>query len=156
MQKEERKETVIPANRGYIGFLAAALTAVGVLGMIYSILESRVPLSTRLVFGIGGGVLLLTAVCAWYMLFVKVTIRNIDFTVKLIKERTVAAADIEYVEWSWFYAQPGNCYVNLKNGTMVLLQRKLFNKALREELVLFCESNHVNQRGLDADKKKQK
>ena len=151
-KKEERPAVLVAANRPYLIFLSLALTVVGLLSVGYAALDGSLSLSTRLLFGLGGGFLLAASVFGWYMLTVRLTIYEDSLTVKLMHQKIIKAEEIEYIEWTWFSARPGNCYINLKDGRTTLLQKKLFSRALQPALVAFGERNGIRQRGLEQEK----
>ena len=150
--KEEGK--LVHANRPYLIFLALALTVVGLCGVGYAALDGGMAAWTRVLFGAGGGFLLASSVFGWYMLTVRLTVGRERLRVKLMHEREIEAADIEYIEWSYFTARPGNCYINLKDGRSVMLQKKMFSRELLPALSAFGERNGILQRGLDAAENK--
>ncbi|MCI8360625.1 MAG: hypothetical protein HFE86_04730 [Clostridiales bacterium] len=104
---------------------------------------------TRVLFGVGGGFLLASSIFGWYMLTVRLTVERERLTVKLMRVTALSAADIEYIEWSYFSARPGNCYINTKDGRSIMLQKKMFSRDLLPVLSSFGERNGILQRGLD-------
>lgn len=148
-QKEEQPAVLVGANRPYLVFLSMALTIVGLCGIGYAALDGGMSVATRLLFGLGGGFLLAASVFGWYMLTVRLTLYKDRLEIKLAHKREVGADEIEYIEWTWFSSRPGNCYVNLRDGRTVLLQRKLFSRDLKPLLSAFAERNGIRQRGLE-------
>lgn len=152
----EKQETckLVYANRPYLIFLSLALTVVGLFGLGYAVLDGGMTTWTRILFGVGGGFLLASSVFGWYMLTVRLTVGRDRLTVKLMHTTELEAADIEYIEWTYFAARPGNCYINTKDGRSIMLQKKMFSRELLPVLSAFGERNGILQRGLDSLRQK--
>ncbi len=149
MEKTEESCKLVYANRPYLAFLSLALTLVGLFGLGYAAFDGDMTLWTRVLFGVGGGFLLASSIFGWYMLTVRLTVERERLTVKLMRVTALSAADIEYIEWSYFSARPGNCYINTKDGRSIMLQKKMFSRDLLPVLSSFGERNGILQRGLD-------
>ncbi|HIZ82958.1 MAG TPA: hypothetical protein H9668_00850 [Firmicutes bacterium] len=153
-QKEKEQRRLVTANRPYLIFMALALTVVGACGVGYACFDSGLATWSRILLGVGGGFLLASSVFAWYILTVYMAVEGDSLTVKFIHTTRVQAADISYIEWTYFNARPGNCYVNTKDGRSILLQKKMFSRELLPVLSDFGERNGITQRGLEEIKKK--
>lgn len=144
---------LIPPNRPYLWFLGLALIVVGAAGVLYGCLDGTVSAMIRVLFVLGGVVLLAASVFVFWLLTTRILVFKEKIVVKLRREQEIPAGEIEYIEWTWYRAGQGNCYINLKDGRSVALQRKLFSPALLPVLSEFAGQNGVRQRGLEESEK---
>lgn len=154
MTEKQEACKLVYANRPYLIFLSLALTIVGFFGLGYAAFDSDMTTWPRVLFGVGGGFLLASSVFGWYMLTVRLTVGRDRLRVKLVHTTELEAADIEYIEWTYFTARPGNCYINTKDGRSFMLQKKMFSRDLLPVLSAFGERNGILQRGLDTVRRK--
>ena len=69
------------------------------------------------------------------------------FRLKLLKKYELAPDDIALVDWRYYDSRQknSNCYINLKDESLIVVQSAVFGDSLQKVLMPFCEENGIEQ-----------